>query len=82
MKKEYRLLKNEDFQRVINKKRSYASKSFILYYDDNNLDHIRLGITVSSKYGGAVARNKAKRQVRMMAQQNFVTSTRDRKSVV
>lgn len=75
MKKVYRLLKNEDFQRVIQTKKSVASKNFILYYEDNQLHHIRIGITLNSRYGGAVVRNKAKRQVRSMVQQHFETTT-------
>ncbi len=78
MKKEYRLLKNEDFQKVISRKKSFAVKSFILYYDDNDLDHTRVGISVSTKFGGAVQRNKAKRQTRAIVQQSFdVNTTKD-----
>ena len=68
MKKVYRLLRNEDFQRIIQKQKKLISKKFILYYDDNNQNHIRVGITVSSRYGGAVLRNKVKRQVRSILQ--------------
>ena len=68
MKKVYRLLRNEDFQRIIQKQKKLISKKFILYYDDNHQSHIRVGITVSSRYGGAVLRNKVKRQVRSILQ--------------
>lgn len=75
MKKEYRLLKNEDFQRVIHAKKSFISRNFILYYYDNNVDHIRVGVTASVRYGCAVVRNRAKRQVKAMVQQHFDPTT-------
>lgn len=71
MKKEYRVRKNEDFSRIIKKKQSLANQSFIIYYLKNDLDHTRIGISVSKKLGNAVTRNKIKRQVRMMLQQTF-----------
>ncbi len=66
MKREYRLRKNEDFQKVIQKRKSIANASFALYWVKNSLDQPRIGISVSSKLGKAVIRNKIKRQVRMM----------------
>ena len=70
MKKEYRIKKNEDFQKIIKKKKSVANRQFVVYYDQNN-DHLRVGISVSKKLGNAVVRNKIKRQIRMMVQQVF-----------
>lgn len=74
MKREYRLLKNYDFTKVINTKQSFANKSFVVYYQKNEHNKIRVGITMSSKYGCAVERNKAKRQVREMVHDIFPTS--------
>ena len=71
MKKEFRVRKNEDFSRIIKKKQSMANRSFIIYYLKNDLDHARIGISVSKKLGKAVIRNKIKRQVRMMLQQTI-----------
>ena len=71
MKKEFRVRKNEDFSRIIKKKQSMANRSFIIYYLKNDLDHARIGISVSKKPGKAVIRNKIKRQVRMMLQQTI-----------
>lgn len=67
MKKEFRVKRNEDFQTIIHKKKSVVSRCFVLYYLENNLDHCRVGISVSKKLGNAVVRNKIKRQVREMA---------------
>lgn len=71
MQKQYRLAKNEDFKRVIEKRQSFSNRSFVIFYDSNELEHSRIGISVSSKYGIAVLRNKAKRQVRMMIKEIF-----------
>lgn len=70
MKKQYRLKRNEDFQKVISKKRNLANASFAAYFYPNNLGHARIGISVSVKLGKAVVRNKIKRQVRMMVLQS------------
>lgn len=71
MKKDYRVRKNEDFGVIIRKKQSIASKTFIIYYLKNDIDHARVGISVSKKLGNAVVRNKIKRQIRMMVQDVF-----------
>mgnify|MGYP003312465589 CR=1 FL=1 len=71
MKREFRLLKNYDFQSVIQQKRSAANKSFVVYVKKNDLNKMRVGVTVGNKYGCAVLRNKAKRQVREMVKDMF-----------
>ena len=71
MKKINRLLSNLDFQKLIKNSKSFSNKSYIVFYHKNQIDHIRIGISVSTKLGGAVARNKIKRQVRMMLNQTI-----------
>lgn len=71
MKKEYRVKRNIDFQAIIKKKKSVASKHFVIYSSRNDLDHYRVGISVSKKLGKAVQRNKIKRQVRSMVKEVF-----------
>ncbi len=71
MKKINRLLKNDDFKRVIDGKRFFSNKCFSMYYLPNDLGRLRIGISVGHKFGGAVQRNKAKRQVRMMISQTM-----------
>lgn len=65
MKKEYRIKKSEDFDNIIKKKKSFANRQFVVYYNENkDINHFRLGISVSKKLGKAHARNKLKRYVR------------------
>ena len=71
MKKEYRVKKNEDISYIIKHKQRLANRSFIIYYVKNDLNHARIGISVSKKLGKAVIRNKIKRQVRMIVQQTI-----------
>lgn len=64
MKKEYRVKKSQDFDNIIRKKQSFANRQFVIYYQENKLDHMRLGISVSKKLGKAYERNRLKRYVR------------------
>lgn len=66
MKKINRLLKNKDFKNVLDKKKSIANKEFIIYINKNELNHVRVGISVSSKIGNSVIRHKIKRQINEM----------------
>lgn len=66
MKKQNRLKKNEDFQKVIKQKKSVACPTLVIYHSKNELGYPRVGISVSKRLGGAVTRNKIKRQLRMI----------------
>lgn len=60
MKKEFRVKRNEDFSKIIARKKSFANSCFIIYKDENQMGHGRVGISVSKKLGNAVTRNKIK----------------------
>jgi len=66
MKKEYRVRKTQEFQRIMQKKQFVVNQSFSLYYDSKQEEHGRFGVSCSKKLGNAVVRNKTKRQARMM----------------
>ncbi|MGI6644693.1 MAG: ribonuclease P protein component [Bacilli bacterium] len=68
MKKINRVLKNEDFQLILDNGNYLKSTSFTVVYLKNDLDRVRVGIAVSKKLGKAVKRNKVKRQIRSMCQ--------------
>lgn len=69
MKKQFRIKKNEEFQRIISEGKCRKNKSFVMYYTDATESYDRIGISVGKKSGNAVVRNKIKRQVRMMLQE-------------
>lgn len=55
---------NKDFKRLYGRGKSIVLPHMVVYYKRNNLDHCRVGITVSKKIGCAVKRNRAKRVIR------------------
>ena len=64
MKKAVTLKENRDFKRIYAKGKSAVSPAMVIYCRKNRLDHNRLGITVSTKLGGAVVRNRCRRRLR------------------
>ena len=61
---EYRIRKGEDFRRAYNRRTSVADGTLIVYACENELEHARLGLSVSRKVGNAVVRNRWKRRIR------------------
>lgn len=64
MRREFRLRKNADFQRVRANRQSWAHPLLMLYRAPNALDLTRVGISVSRRVGKAVARNRVRRRIR------------------
>lgn len=64
MKRQYRLRRNTDFQRVRRVGKFYASPIMVLAFLQNELDHSRFGFVVSKRLGKAVQRNRIKRRMR------------------
>jgi ribonuclease P protein component len=58
------LKKNHEFKRLYNKGKSAASKCVAVYCRRNGSVENRLGITVSTKLGGAVQRNRIRRRLK------------------
>lgn len=66
MKKENRIKDSLEFQAIINNRRFFTSRNFVVYIKDKIEDNTRIGISVPKRLGNAVLRNKTKRQVREM----------------
>lgn len=66
MKKRYRITKNEEFQRILKLRQYVANPVYSVYFAPKRLEESRIGLSVGKKLGGAVERNKIKRQLRMM----------------
>ena len=61
-----RIKASDDFALTIKKGKAQRDQSFTIHYRTNELNYVRVGISVSSKLGNAVIRNHIKRQVRSM----------------
>lgn len=58
------LRRPSDFKRVYDRRRSVSNDWLIVYGCENGLDHLRLGLSVSRKFGNAVRRNRLRRLFR------------------
>ncbi len=57
-------MKNQDFQVVYRKGKSYANKYLVMYVLENHTEENRLGISVSKKVGNSVVRHRVTRLIR------------------
>ena len=64
MKETRTVKKNHEFRRMYQKGKSSVNSYLVLYVRPNRLGHNRLGVTVSTKLGKAVVRNRVKRRLR------------------
>lgn len=56
--------RNEDFQSVYRRGKSYANKYLVMYVLENELNRNRIGISVSKKVGNSVVRHRLTRLIR------------------
>ena len=64
MKLTQSLKKNNDFQQVYKKGKSFANKYLVMYVLENGLEKNRLGISVSKKVGNSVQRHRLTRLIK------------------
>src|SRR5690606_33585616 len=64
MDRKYSIKKKEEIDQIFSAKNSYGNKEFALYIKTHEYSHFRFALSIGKKFGIAVARNKAKRQVR------------------
>lgn len=64
MKKNIVVKSNREFTNIIENGKSYKDRFLVIYIKKNNYSRNRFGITVGTKVGNAVTRNKFKRQIR------------------
>ena len=71
MKKKDIVKSHQDFNKIIKKGSKIANSAFAIYYKDNNIGYSRYGISVGTKLGNAVFRNRYKRKIRMIVTTNM-----------
>ena len=64
MKKTVTIKENRTFRRMYSKGKSVVTPYLVFYCRPNGRGHNRLGVTVSTKLGCAVVRNRARRRLR------------------
>ncbi|MDD2489663.1 MAG: ribonuclease P protein component, partial [Bacilli bacterium] len=70
MRKVNIIKKNIDFERIITQKNFYKTPYFYIFVAKNELGFSRYGIGVSKKIKNVVTKNKIKRQVKAIINQN------------
>ena len=64
MKKQNRIKESREFNNIIKVGTMYKNKDFFIYCLPKKENNIRFGIAIGTKLGGAVVRNKLKRQIK------------------
>lgn len=64
MSQKIEAIKNKEFVRVYQNGNSKANRYLIMYVMKNDLDHNKIGISVSKKVGNSVVRHRIKRLVK------------------
>ena len=82
MKKQYIVKHKYDFDRIINNNKIIKSKYFIIYYENNELNHDCFGISVGKKLGNAVFRNKMKRKIRSVIDEYMKNNNNSKNYIV
>ncbi len=78
MKKEYRIKKSSEIQKLIRKRKTVGNSFFVLYYNQNHeIDNFRYALSVPKKYGNAVHRNLMKRRLREIIKVNSFDEAND-----
>jgi ribonuclease P protein component len=64
LRRAQRIRANADFQRVYKARKSIQLRELLVAFAPNGLSYSRLGVSVSTKHGNAVQRNRIKRVFR------------------
>lgn len=71
MQRKLRLRNRADFSRIYRQGRSFANSQFVVYWRKHaETERFRLGISASSKLGGAVVRNRMRRMLKEIVRHN------------
>ena len=71
MKKINIIKSNEEYNRIIQNIKPYRTKEFLIFVEKVKTDKYKFGFSISKKIGKAVTRNKIKRQLKNILDQNI-----------
>ncbi len=71
MKKINIIKSNEEYNRIIKNIKPYKTKAFLIFIEKKEPEKYKFGFSVSKKIGKAVIRNKIKRQLKNILDQNI-----------
>lgn len=71
MNRKYSLKRNHDIEKLVKLRQSVGNKSYTIYYAHQDNVEPKIAISVSKKFGNAVARNYEKRVVREIIRENL-----------
>lgn len=66
MKIKNRIKSKQDFQSLIRTGQVKKNNEFVIYYKNNELGYLRLGVSSPKKLGNAVTRSTIRRQIRQL----------------
>lgn len=76
MKKAFRIKKKLEIEAILDRKQNVGDANFSLYRREvDGAPHFRFAVSVPKKFGGAVARNHVKRQVREIIKDSSFRNT-------
>lgn len=64
MNKSYILKKSYEIENLLKNKKSVGSRFYVIYYKQNNTQHVHIAVSASKKLGDAVVRNYEKRVIK------------------
>ncbi|MBJ6361689.1 ribonuclease P protein component [Paenibacillus sp. GCM10012307] len=71
MHRKLRLRKRQDFNRIYRGGRSFANSQLVIYWSRKpEVEHFRMGVSVSKKLGNAVVRNRMRRVLKEIVRHN------------
>ncbi len=70
MKKINIIKSNEEYNRIIKNIKPYKTKAFLIFIEKKEQEKYKFGFSISKKIGKAVTRNKIKRQLKNILDQN------------
>jgi ribonuclease P protein component len=76
MKRKNRVLKHQEFTEIISSAPVLKTAHYVIHWQPSKAQESRIGISVSKRNGGAVTRNRIKRQIRAMIADGYDLSLR------